>query len=50
MKQLNERQVNQKWRLPYPWEIDDNGKWVHNIKWQEHRLRVLKIRNIKNHE
>ena len=47
MRQLNEKQVQQKWRFPHPWEIDDEGVWIHNENWQKHRLRVLKIRNIE---
>jgi len=50
MMPLNERQIRQIWRLPYPWEIDDNGKWIHDLNWQKWRLRILKIKNIKNHE
>ena len=46
MKKINKSQIQQQWRLPYSWEIDDNGKWIHNTKQQKHRLRVLKIRNI----
>ena len=45
---LTEEQIQRKWRLPEPWEVDDNGVWVHNSRWQKHRLRVLKIRNITN--
>lgn len=48
MFKINERQIREKWRLPFDWEIDDNGKWIHDTNWQKHRLRVLKIRNIKN--
>ena len=48
MLNMNKEQLFHKWRLPYDWEIDDNGKWIHDANWQKHRLITLKIRTIKN--
>jgi hypothetical protein len=45
---LDERKIYEKWRLPFDWEVDDNGKWIHDTNWQKHRLRLLKIKNIIN--
>ena len=50
MKQLNESQILQKWRLPNHGETDKNGKWIHDKRLQKIRLRELKIQKIKEYK